>query len=273
MGPVEFVARAFKIPPKPDACQKLIEMFLARGAGASMPPAPLPVVAEPERNRARGNPKLPFLAEGSCAERIALAKLRHVCVEAIDCLVERGMIRFCYHLGHRCWVITDSTRRAAQPRRLDGQLWFGKSKVISFTGSQGDWPCGIHDASRRSRIAICEGAGDGLAAAHLAIQSGCMDDLGIVVMLGARQPIPEEALSYFKGLSVRLFIDNDKAGEEGKDVRKQQLLPVAGHLSGVTFQGFNRCDGVPVKDLNDLCLLSPDDYEARREFIENLMFF
>ena len=68
-------------------------------------------------------------------------------------------------------------------------------------------------------------------------------------------------------------VDNDKAGEEGKDVRKQQLLPVAGHLSGVTFQGLNRCDGVPAKDLNDLCLLSPDDYEARQEFIENLMFF
>ena len=242
-------------------------------SGAACRPAPLPVVVEPERNRARGRPKLPFLAEGSRAERVALAKLRHVCVEAVDCLVERGMIRFCYHLGHRCWVITDSTRRAAQPRRLDGQLWFGKSKVISFTGSQGDWPCGIHDASRRSRIAICEGAGDGLAAAHFAIQSGCIDDLGIVVMLGARQPIPEEALPYFKGLSVRLFIDNDKAGEEGKDVRKQQLLPVASHVSGVTFRGFKRCDGVPAKDLNDLCLLSPDDYEARREFIENLMFF
>jgi hypothetical protein len=179
MGPVELMARAFYTPPEPDACQKLIEMFLARCGGARIPPAPLPVVAEPERNRARGNPKLPFLVEGSCAERVALAKLRHVCVEAVDCLVERAMIRFCYHLGHRCWVITDSTGRAAQPRRLDGQLWFGKSKVISFTGSQGDWPCGIHDASRRSRIAICEGAGDGLAAAHLAIQSGCTDDLGI----------------------------------------------------------------------------------------------
>jgi hypothetical protein len=30
---------------------------------------------------------------------------------------------------------------------------------------------------------------------------------------------------------------------------------------------------VPAKDLNDLCRLSADDYEARREFIENLMFF
>jgi hypothetical protein len=66
--------------------------------------------------------------------------------QAVDCLVERGIIRFCYHLGHRCWVITDSTHRAAQPRRLDGQLWFEKSKVISFQGSQGNWPCGIHDA-------------------------------------------------------------------------------------------------------------------------------
>jgi hypothetical protein len=42
---------------------------------------------------------------------------------------------------------------------------------------------------------------------------------------------------------------------------------------GATFDGFTRCDGVPVKDLNDLSLLSADDYEAHREFIENLMFF
>jgi hypothetical protein len=122
-------------------------------------------------------------------------------------------------------------------------------------------------------MALCEGGGDGLAAAHFAIQSGCIDDLGIVVMLGASQPIAEEALPYFRNNNVRLIIDNDRAGEHGKDVRKQQLLPVAGHLSGVTFRGLKRCDGAPVKDLNDLCLLSSNDYEAHREFVEKLMFF
>ena len=75
------------------------------------------------------------------------------------------------------------------------------------------------------------------------------------------------------GAGVRLFIHNDDAGDGGKDVRKQQLLPVAGHLDGATFDGFKRRDGAPIKDLNDLCLLGSDDYEARREFIENLMFF
>jgi hypothetical protein len=113
MGPVELVARVFNIPPQPDACRLLVEMYQAHcGAGGELLSPPPPVV-EAERNCVRGQPKLPFLAEGSRAERLALAKLRHVSEEAVDCLVERGIIRFCYHLRQRCWVITDSTRRAA----------------------------------------------------------------------------------------------------------------------------------------------------------------
>jgi hypothetical protein len=64
-----------------------------------------------------------------------------------------------------------------------------------------------------------------------------------------------------------------QGGRRGQGCSKAAALAGCRHLSGVTFQGFNRCDGVPAKDLNDLCLLSADDYEARREFIENLMFF
>jgi hypothetical protein len=64
MDLVEFVARAFNISES-DACRKLKEMYQARCGAAGEPPTPLPIVVEPERNRARGRPKLPFLAEGS----------------------------------------------------------------------------------------------------------------------------------------------------------------------------------------------------------------
>jgi hypothetical protein len=215
--------------------------------------------------------------EGSPAERLALARLRHVCPEAVELLIAREMIRFCWHWGYRCWVITDSTRRAAQPRRLDGHLWRfsdgSESKVVSITDSDSKWPCGIHDACRRKRVAIVEGAGDGLAAAHFAIQSGCAEDVGIVVRLGARLPVPAKCIPFLAGLNVRLFIDRDKAGEDGAQECANQLVGVAAHVDGVNFKGFVRWDGEPVKDLNDLCLVSPDCFEARRAFIEGIMSF
>jgi hypothetical protein len=275
MGPVELVARIFDIPP-PDACRLLVEMYQARcGAGGEPPSPPAPVV-EAERNCDRGRPKLPFLAEGSRAERLALAEQRHVSEQAVDCLVERGIIRFCYHLGHRCWVTTDDSRRAGQPRRLDGSRWFEKSKVISFQGSQGNWPCGLGDAARRSRMVLTEGGGDGLAAAHFAIQSGCIDDLGIVVMLGAGARIPDECIPFFGERHVRIFIHDDGEKESGMKAARawaEQIRGTAGRVDGVTFDGLLQSDGEPVRDLNDLCSVDPVSYEARRDFLDGIMDF
>jgi hypothetical protein len=275
MNQIGFVARAFQIPPKPDACQKLIEMHQARCGGAGAPPPPPPARPE-ETRRERGSPKLPFLAEGAPGERIALAKLRHVCVEAVDCLVERGMVRFCNHLGHRCWVMTDSRRRAAQPRRLDGQLWFEKSKVISFPGSQGDWPCGIHDASRRQRIVIVEGGPDALAAMHFALAQGCEDSVGIVALLGAAVRIPDECIPFFGELHVRIFIHDDGEKESGMQAARawaEQIRGTAGRVDGLTFDDLLQSDGEPVRDLNDLCSVDPVSYEARRDFLDGIMDF
>jgi hypothetical protein len=271
---IGFLMRALGLS-RSDAAKELIRRYRTRCGDAATPAVP-PSVVVPERQRDK-RPILPRMDEGSPAERLALARLRHVSPEAVELLIDRGMIRFCWHRGYRCWVITDSTRRAAQPRRLDGHLWRfsdgSESKVVSFTDSNSKWPCGIHDACRRKRVAIVEGAGDGLAAAHFAIQSGCAEDVGIVVRLGARLPIPAECIPFFAGSSIRLFIDRDKAGEDGAQECADQLVGVAAHVDGVGFKGFVRCDGKPVKDLNDLCLVSPDCFEARRAFIEGIMSF
>ena len=50
MGPVELVARVFNIPPQPDACRLLVEMYQARCGAAGEPLSPPPPVVEAERN-------------------------------------------------------------------------------------------------------------------------------------------------------------------------------------------------------------------------------
>jgi hypothetical protein len=167
--------------------------------------------------------------------------------------------------------MTDSRRRAAQPRRLDGQLWFAKSKVISFPGSQGDWPCGIHDASRRKRIAIVEGGGDALAAAHFALAQGCEEDVGIVALLGVSVRIPEECIPFFKDFRVRIFVHKDER-EQGMNAARAWRKQLSG-VDAMTFDGLVQADGRPVKDLNDLCLVSSECFETRRSLIENIMCF
>jgi hypothetical protein len=125
-------------------------------------------------------------------------------------------------------------------------------------------------------MVICEGAGDGLAAAHFAIQSGCIDDLGIVVMLGAGSRLPDECIPFFGALHVRIFIHDDGEKECGMKAARawaDQIRGTAGRVDGVTFEDLVRSDGQPVRALNDLCSVDPVSYEARRDFVGGIMDF
>ena len=58
----------------------------------------------------------------------------------------------------RAWIITDSRRRNAQARRLDGQSWerLG-AKAWTLPGSEAAWPIGLREVSSFPAIALVEG--------------------------------------------------------------------------------------------------------------------
>ena len=92
-------------------------------------------------------------------------------------------------------------------------------------------------------------------------------------MLGASLPIPVDALRYFASKRVRIFPDNDKAGQEAEARWAAQLLEAGVDVDGYSFAGFMRADQARVKDLCDFAHIHPDQWEADRKVIEEAFAF
>jgi hypothetical protein len=150
---------------------------------------------------------------------------------------------------HLAWILTDSARRNAQARKLDGSLWVfdGKrkpSKSKTIWGTDTHWPVGAPDCGDRS-IALVEGSPDFLAAYHLvwALQKHIQP----VAMFGVSNAIHPDALQFFANKKVWIFPHNDDngAGKKGCAGWKRQLEEVGATCFDFDFASLG------VKDLND----------------------
>jgi hypothetical protein len=89
--------------------------------------------------------------------------------------VERGFL-WAYTARNenaRAWILTDSARKNAVGRRLDGNVWQStgrKSKTLS--GAWGNWPIGIMEAADYPAIDLAEGTPDFLSVIAHARASG-----------------------------------------------------------------------------------------------------
>lgn len=152
---------------------------------------------------------------------------------------------------HPAWLLTDSARRNAQARKLDGQPWIfdgqrkpAKSKTI--WGTDTHWPVGIPDATTTD-IAFVEGAPDFLAAWEMIHRKEATARMRPVAMFGASNSIHADALSLFEGRTIWMFPHNDPEGMKAAKRWGNSLMD-AGALA-VEFYNF-AADGL--KDLNDL---------------------
>jgi hypothetical protein len=144
----------------------------------------------------------------------------------------------------RAWVITDSSRRNAQARRLDGKLWHGiGAKAKTLRGSEASWPVGAADIADRKTVLLCEGGPDFLTGYLLAWWHGMHHEVAPVAMLGAGQRIHAEALPYFIGKRVLILPHTDPAGEKARAVWTEQLRAHAASID--TYRV------APHKDIND----------------------
>jgi hypothetical protein len=157
------------------------------------------------------------------------------------------------------WIVTDSTRRNAQARRLDGQPWtgIGNAKAKTIPGCDPSWPIGAAALGERPLIVLCEGGPDFLAALLVAWWEGIeADQVAPVCMTGAGNSIHADALLFFAGKRVRIIVHTDGKGHEAGERWARQLYHAgATCVDGFYFDGLTKNDGQPMKDLADFAML------------------
>lgn len=124
---------------------------------------PRPPQSAPERRKVEWPGEL---LEGTAETWERFAELRGMPYAATWAAVQLGILRFCRIDGAKCFVITDTARRSAEIRRIDGKP-FGRAKAFPLRGVDKSWPIGgdlLREACRDVPVLICEGATDWLAA-------------------------------------------------------------------------------------------------------------
>jgi hypothetical protein len=210
-------------------------------------------------------PRIPPLRNLTAGEMEAVARLRGwPSFAGLELLAGRGLL---WHglvwdddREWPAWIITDSARRNAQARRMDGGLWhgIGDKKAKSLPGSDPSWPIGAADISERSIILLCEGQPDFCAALLVAWWEGMAAQVAPVCLTGAGNPIHVAALSLFTGKRVRIavHVDAKRQGQEAGERWARQLYGAAAVcVDSFDFAGLTKNDGQAVKDLADFATL------------------
>lgn len=247
-------------------------------------------IANPKEEKEQYHPSL---SKPTDADLTAIYHLRSIWTPVLQIAVDRGLLWVstlkCFNRAketteyHRAFVVTDRTRKAYNARRMDGEAWDhlpSKPKAWLLYGSNGNWPIGIREAEPFPAIALCEGAPDFLAAFGHAYASSVQQLVAPVCLSGASSHIPSEAIPFFRGKRVRIFVQDDRAGEEAWERWAGQLYEIASRVDGFSFGGLtstkdetDETEGSPVTDLNELLTVSYDCWEKNRELIESVMNF
>jgi hypothetical protein len=206
----------------------------------------------------------------------ALVRQRGFNPAAMRMAEERGYLRFGALWGYNFWAITDCRRAMIERRRTTGDPWPAFRRLperkAHCLGAGKDWPIGILEAESFQIVALCEGAPDFLALLSLAHGEGKADRVGPLAMLGAGTArIAPDALPFFRDKHVRIFPHVDAAGEKALRRWARQIRDAgAARVDAFDLSGVVRDDGVPGKDLADLCRIDPDCFEKHPKFREVL---
>lgn len=238
----QFVSVGTPSHPKDPPVNKLLERRQAAEASATIKSAsPWTIASIAER-----------LHEGTETELTALAGLRGLSLAGTRLASQRGLLLFGEFQGKAAWFISGGPLRVIQARRLDGKSWMEGVKALVFKGSQATWPVGIDEAADFRSVALCEGAPDLLAACHFIVAGNRVSDCAPLAMLSAAYSIAADALRLFAGKKVRIYAHEDCAGRSAAHRWETQLEKHFAEVEIFSFVEFQKPDGSPVKDLNDL---------------------
>jgi hypothetical protein len=171
-----------------------------------------------------------------------------------------GVLRFGMVCGFPSWIVTDSSNRAAEARRLDGEHFpqsgpIGERKAHTIKGSTKGWPVGLLPRMdgpqlanlRHTPLVVVEGGPDLLAAFCILAQfPASSNDVHPVAMLGTGATISDEALTLMAGRPAVILAHGEKAGRDAASRWGEQLTS-----AGCSTRIRQLPDS---KDLNDMCL-------------------
>ena len=246
----DFLAAALNVDPS-DAARWLLEQTNTRTSRRDWPRMQTVAQAKPTPPEPRKPLVLPPMDKGTIAELAQLQRQRgfqHF--GGLQILIDRGQLRFATMRdgaeSPRCWLITDSAKRSANARRLDGKPWQalpGQPKAKTLPGSQAAWPLGaIRIKKADAVVLLCEGTPDLLAAATWAAFD-CPEEWEAVAMPG-RMPIHPEALPLFQSKTVYIFVHNDAPGTAAARTWQTQLIAAGAIVIAL-------CSETKGRDLND----------------------
>jgi hypothetical protein len=172
-------------------------------------------------------PSVPKLYKGEERHLQAVAALRKLEVQGMRTAQEEGCLRFCLAYEQPAFAVLDVENPCnVQVRRLDGQLWFDRAKVMGVKGNWAAWPVGLSAALRHpgSTVLLVEGTGDFLAGWD--VRSLGFDVIPLA-MFGASQAIHPGALPLLEGRRVIVVEQHDAAGAQARERWERQLREAA----------------------------------------------
>ena len=193
-----------------------------------------------------------------------LANTRGLSIDALRIAYDRGLLGFSIYKGYPCWIFTDTSKRCAQARRVNGELLWGQ-KAITIPGSTASYPIGLSESTAYENIVLCEGGADALAAIDIALKHGDENRFAPVAMMGATHSIGAEFLPAFADKKILIVPDNDTAGKAALEKWGNALSEVANIVQYLDLSEYKRPDGRDVKDLSELANMSAEsrsDYEG-----------
>ena len=219
----------------------------------------------------------PKLEHGTASDFGKLSELRNVNEDTLQIMAARGLLRCADFNAGRAFVALDPNLRNAQARLLSGQRWSRPDTMTRSprkdTGAVYGWPIGITAAAPFPAIAMVEGVPDFISVLHHAACRGLESQIAPVMMPGAGVRIVADALPLFAGKRVRIFVHEDIRGIDAFSRWSGQLIEAGAVVDGFIFDGLMQSNRKRVKDLNDLCRIDVDSWEAHRDTVEGVMDF
>ncbi|WP_397382530.1 hypothetical protein [Prosthecobacter sp.] len=197
-----------------------------------------------------------------------LSAVRRISEAAIAWACSQQVLFFASVCGQPSWILTDSERKIAEARRLNGEYYpslppLSQRKAHTVYGSSKAWPLGTSLLRRYPQIRkvmLVEGGPDYLAAFHFLHHFGVRDVVPVAMLgrgAGKSGGIDPGALCLLAGKRVRIYphADADGGGIRSAMAWHAQLRVHGCDVDYFTFHGLLRADGAPAKDLNDMTSL------------------